>query len=159
MWGQKWCLVWAWVCWWVGEFVLVAAKMGRISAGSGSQQVKRRSRLSERATDFISRGLLDQQPLPPSLVSCAPPLSPVHIPSSLFSPWNRPERWSNFWDDAMVIFFSGGTIAFDGFSMVLLHLDHYHWMFFHKLTIVFGGFSMVFKNSKPMVRGFIRWYI
>ena len=87
VWGQKWCLVWAWVCWWVCELVRVEAKMGRISAGSGSQQVKRRSRLSERATtDFISRGLLDQQPLPPSLVSCAPPLSPVHIPSSLFSP-------------------------------------------------------------------------
>ena len=41
----------------------------------------------------------------------------------------------------MVVFFSGGTIAFDGFSMVLAHLDHYHCMFFHKLTIVFDGFS------------------
>ena len=26
------------------------------------------------------------------------------------------ERWSNFWDDAMVIIFLGGTIAFDGFQ-------------------------------------------
>ena len=50
----------------------------------------------------------------------------------------RLERWSNFWDDTMVIFFQG---TFDGFSMVLPHLDHYHWMFFHKLTIVFDGFQ------------------
>ena len=38
--------------------------------------------------------------------------------------------WNNgqiFWNDAMVIFlFSGGTIVFDGFSMVLPHQDpHY----------------------------------
>ena len=41
----------------------------------------------------------------------------------------RLERWSNFWDDAMEILLSGGTIASDGFSLVLPHLDHYHWIF------------------------------
>ena len=48
----------------------------------------------------------------------------------IFCPARRLERWSDFWDDAMVIFFSecGKTIMFDGFSMVLPHLDHYHWM-------------------------------
>ena len=58
--------------------------MGRISAGSGSQQVKRRSRLSEPATDFISRGLLDQQPLPHLLYLVRLPF-PLSIFPLLFS--------------------------------------------------------------------------
>ena len=40
------------------------------------------------------------------------------------------QRWSFFYNDGMVMFFSQGTIAIDGFSMVLPPLDHHHWMFF-----------------------------
>ena len=49
-----------------------------------------------------------------------------------------------------MIFFQG-TIANDGFSMVLLPPDHHHWMFFCRLTIDIDGFSMVFPNSGTMV--------
>ena len=48
-----------------------------------------------------------------------------------------------FSNDAMVMFFLQGTIANDGFSMVLLPPDHHHWMFFCRLTIDIDGFSMV----------------
>ena len=37
--------------------------------------------------------------------------------------------------------FFGGTIAINGFSMVLLPLNHHHWMFFHWLTIAIDGFQ------------------
>ena len=38
----------------------------------------------------------------------------------------RLRRWSFFSNDAMVMFFSQGNIANDGFSMVLLLPDHHH---------------------------------
>ena len=56
----------------------------------------------------------------------------------------RLQRWSFFHNDGMVMNFFGGTIAINGFSMVLLPLNHHHWMFFHWLTIDINGFSMVF---------------
>ena len=34
----------------------------------------------------------------------------------------------------MVMFFFHGTIAIDGFSMVLPYLDHHHWMFFFQIN-------------------------
>ena len=49
------------------------------------------------------------------------------------------------------MFFFQGTIAIDGFSMVLPSLDHHHWMFFYRSTIEIDGFSMVFPNSGAMV--------
>ena len=49
------------------------------------------------------------------------------------------------------MFFFQGTIAINGFSMVLLSLDHHHWMFFYRSTIEIDGFSMVFPNSAAMV--------
>ena len=49
------------------------------------------------------------------------------------------------------MFFFQGTIAIDGFSMVLPSLDHHHWMFFYRSTIEIDGFSMVFPNSEAMV--------
>ena len=49
------------------------------------------------------------------------------------------------------MFFSQGTIAINGFSMVLLTLDHHHWMFFYRSTIEIDGFLMVFPNSGAMV--------
>ena len=49
------------------------------------------------------------------------------------------------------MFFSQGTIASDGFSMVLLPHDHHHWMFFCRLTIDIDGFSMVFSQIQ------VRW--
>ena len=63
----------------------------------------------------------------------------------------RLQRWSFFWNDGMVIFFFQGTIAIDGFSMVLPALDHHHWMFFYWSTIDIDGFPMVFPNSGAMV--------
>ena len=51
----------------------------------------------------------------------------------------------------MVMFFFQGTIAIDGFSMVLPYLDHHHWMFFFRSTIDIDGFPMVFPNSGAMV--------
>ena len=43
-------------------------------------------------------------------------------------PWygTRLRRWSFFHNDGMVMFFFQGTIAIDGFSMVLPSLDHHH---------------------------------
>ena len=49
------------------------------------------------------------------------------------------------------MFFFQGTIAIDGFSMVLPSLDHHHWMFFYRSTIDIDGFLMVFSNSGAMV--------
>ena len=49
------------------------------------------------------------------------------------------------------MFFFQGTIAIDGFSMVLPSLDHHHWMFFYRSTIEVDGFSMVLPNSNAMV--------
>ena len=49
-----------------------------------------------------------------------------------------------FSNNAMVMFFSQGTIVIDGFSMVLPPLDHHHWMFIYRSTIEIDGFSMVF---------------
>ena len=49
------------------------------------------------------------------------------------------------------MFFFQGTIAIDGFSMVLPSLDYHHWMFFYRSTIDIDGFSMVFSNSGAMV--------
>ena len=49
------------------------------------------------------------------------------------------------------MFFFQGTIAIDGFSMVLPSLDHHHWMFFYTSTIEINGFSMVFQNLSAMV--------
>ena len=43
---------------------------------------------------------------------------------------DRLRRWSLFYNDGMVMFFFQGTIAINGFSMVLPSLDHHHWMFF-----------------------------
>ena len=63
----------------------------------------------------------------------------------------RLQRWSFFHNDGMVMFFFQGTIAIDGFSMVLPSLDHHHWMFFCRSTIEIDGFSMVFPNSGAMV--------
>ena len=51
----------------------------------------------------------------------------------------------------MVMFFFQGTIAIDGFSMVLPSQDYHHWMFFYRSTIEISGFSMVFQNSGAMV--------
>ena len=63
--------------------------------------------------------------------------------------------WRNldlfFFNDGMVIFYFQGTIAIDGFPMVLPPLDHHHWMFFYRSTIEINGFSMVFPNSDTMV--------
>ena len=39
---------------------------------------------------------------------------------------SRLRRWSLFYNDGMVMFFFQGTIAIDGFSMVLPSLDHHH---------------------------------
>ena len=63
----------------------------------------------------------------------------------------RLQRWSFFCNDGMVMFFFQGTIAIDGFSMVLPALDHHHWMFFYRSTIDINGFPMVFPNSGAMV--------
>ena len=49
------------------------------------------------------------------------------------------------------MFFFQGTIAIDGFSMVLPSLDHHHRMFVYRSTIEIDGFSMVFQNSGAMV--------
>ena len=49
------------------------------------------------------------------------------------------------------MFFFQGTIAIDGFSMVLPSLDYHHWMFFYRSTIDIDGFSLVFSNSGAMV--------
>ena len=49
-----------------------------------------------------------------------------------------------------MIFFQG-TIAIDGFSMVLPSLEHYHWMFLYRWTIEINGFLMVFANLSAMV--------
>ena len=49
------------------------------------------------------------------------------------------------------MFFVQGTIAINGFSMVLPSLDHHHRMFFYRSTIEIDGFSMVFQNSGAMV--------
>ena len=49
------------------------------------------------------------------------------------------------------MFFFQGTIAIDGFSMVLPYLNHHHRMFFYRSTIEIDGFSMVFQNSGAMV--------
>ena len=38
----------------------------------------------------------------------------------------RLQRWSFFHNDGMVMNFFGGTIAINGFSMVLLPLNHHH---------------------------------
>ena len=62
------------------------------------------------------------------------------LPRRVFT---RLQRWSFFSNDVMVMFFLQGTIANDGFSMVLLPPDHHHWMFFCRLTIDIDGFSMV----------------
>ena len=64
---------------------------------------------------------------------------------------DRLRRWSFFYNDGMVMFFSQGTIAIDGFSMVFPPLDHHHWMFFYRSTIEINGFLMVFPNSGAMV--------
>ena len=55
---------------------------------------------------------------------------------------------SLFQDDGMVVIFFWGTIALDGFSMVLLPLDHHHYRFFPRLTIDIDGFSMVFPKFR-----------
>ena len=48
-----------------------------------------------------------------------------------------------------------GTIAIDGFSMVLLPLNHHHWMFLHWLTIdiddFFNGFPQILVRWSTMV--------
>ena len=56
-----------------------------------------------------------------------------------------------FCNDGMVMFFFQGTIAINGFSMVLPYLDHHHCMFFYRSTIEIDGFLMVFPNSGAMV--------
>ena len=65
--------------------------------------------------------------------------------------YTRLQRWSFFCNDGMVMFFFQGTIAINGFSMVLPALDHHHWMFFYRSTIDINGFPMVFPNSGAMV--------
>ena len=60
----------------------------------------------------------------------------------------RLQRWSFFYNDGMVMFFSQGTIVTDGFSMVLPPLDHHHWMFIYRSTIEIDGFSMVFPKFR-----------
>ena len=50
------------------------------------------------------------------------------------------------------MFFFQGTIAIDGFSMVLPSLDYHHWMFFYRSTIDIDVFLMVFSISGAMVR-------
>ena len=56
----------------------------------------------------------------------------------------RLQRWSFFDNDGMVMNILWGTIAIDGFSMVLLPLNHHHWMFFspidHCYWWFFNGF-------------------
>ena len=68
-----------------------------------------------------------------------------------WKPCFRLQRWSFFCDDGMVMFFFQGTIAIDGFSMVLPALDYHHWMFFYRSTIDIDSFPMVFPNSGAMV--------
>ena len=63
----------------------------------------------------------------------------------------RPRRWSIFQSDGMVNVFFQATIDFNGFSMVLIPLDHHHWMFLEGPTIGFDGFSMVFEILRAMV--------
>ena len=56
----------------------------------------------------------------------------------------RGEQWSFFGSYGMVMFFFlARTIGINGFSMVLLLLDHHHLMFFSPLTIAFNGFLLV----------------
>ena len=68
---------------------------------------------------------------------------------------SRLRQRSFFSNDAMVMFFFQGTIANDGFSMVLLLPVHYHWMFFCWLTIDNNGFSMVFPKFRYVGQ---RWF-
>ena len=87
----------------------------------------------------------------------------ISLPGELFLFWiknwlltsinvdTRLQRWSFFYNDGMVMFFFQGTIAINGFSMVLPSLDHHHRMFFYRSTIEIDGFSMVFSNSGAMV--------
>ena len=64
---------------------------------------------------------------------------------------DRPQRWSIFQSDGMVNVFFQATIDFNGFSMVLIPLDHHHWMFLEGPTIGFNGFSMVLEILRAMV--------
>ena len=47
------------------------------------------------------------------------------------------------------VFFFARTIGINGFSMVLLLLDHHHLMFFSPLTIAFNGFFVGFGVTQP----------
>ena len=49
------------------------------------------------------------------------------------------------------MFFFQGTIAVDGFSMVLPSPDHHHWMIFYRSTIEIDGFQWFFPNLGAMV--------
>ena len=88
----------------------------------------------------------------------------------------RPQRLSIFQSDGLINVFFQATIGNHGFPMVLLPLDHHHWMFYlnvqtlvwiyiclaykygwHRCERFFvdigvNGFSMVFKILKAMVR-------
>ena len=72
-------------------------------------------------------------------------------PQLMRSNKDRLRRWSFFFNDGMVLFFSQGTIVIDGFSMVFPPLNHHHWMFFYRSTIEIDSFSMIFPNSGAMV--------
>ena len=68
--------------------------------------------------------------------------------------YSRLQRWSFFCNDGMGCFFFQGTIAIDGFSMVLPALVHHHWMFFtyQPLTsMVFRWFSQIQVRWSAMV--------
>ena len=51
------------------------------------------------------------------------------------------------WDDN--VFFLAITIGINGFSMVLLPLDHHHLMFFNPVTFNANGFFYCFGVTQP----------
>ena len=53
-------------------------------------------------------------------------LDEKHIDVLTFSFPGRPRRWSILQSDGMVNVFFQATINFNGFSMVLIPLDHHH---------------------------------
>ena len=81
----------------------------------------------------------------------------------------RLQRWSFFSNDGMVMFFFRSTIAFDGFSMVLLQpdhhlecfsqIDHWHWWFisgFSKTQVRWS--TMVLTHKRDLEKRVITTY-
>ena len=72
--------------------------------------------------EFSSYAECDDQYMREKIDQVAPGLTPPWLTRDL----DRLQRWSFFCNDGMVMFFFQGTIAIDGFSMVLPALDHHH---------------------------------